>query len=321
MRHFWSIYLTTLTLFLSFLAVSFWMIVPFISFPNLSWFSPLPSFLSLTSNAQVTTLSLWTPHTPQVLKQNSLNLSAQAALSYDLQTDQLLVGKNMTQRLPMASLTKIMTAIVALEHPKKDDKYLVSNSAIVGEDSMGVSPGEVYSREELLYGLVLHSGNDASIVLADNYPGGQSAFTDAMNQKAKALGLSDTNFTNPSGLQGDGTQYTTVKDLLIMTKYVLDNFPLFDKVAATVEYVIPQTATHKEIDLENETNLLTTYPGVKGVKTGYTPEAGLCLVTYLDYSGHKIIAIILNSENRRQEMKDILDYSLTSLGVTPPLHE
>ena len=142
-----------------------------------------------------------------------------------------------------------------------------------------------------------------------------------MNKKAQALGLSNTQFSNPSGLQGDGVQYTTAQDLLVITKYALENFPLFREVAASPEHTLPATSGHPEYYLLNETNLLTTYPGVKGVKTGFTPEAGMCLVTYLEYEDHKIIGVLLNSENRRQEMKDLLDYSLHSLGVEPPPHE
>ena len=133
-----------------------------------------------------------------------------------------------------------------------------------------------------------------------------------------ALGLSNTHFTNPSGLQGDGDQYTTAYDLLVMTRFALENYPAFAKAAATYEYKIPATAEHKAYDILNETNLLTTYKGVEGVKTGYTPDAGLCLVTYLSYKGHRIIGIILGSQNRRMEMKDLLDYSLESEHVTPP---
>ena len=91
-------------------------------------------------------------------------------------------------------------------------------------------------------------------------------------------------------------------------------------VVSTFNYNIEATSTHKAFYLENETNLISSYPGVKGVKTGYTPEAGLCLVTYLDYKGNKIIGILLNSDNRRQEMKDLLDIALQSQGIQPPPH-
>jgi D-alanyl-D-alanine carboxypeptidase len=139
-----------------------------------------------------------------------------------------------------------------------------------------------------------------------------------MNDKAKALGLTDTHFDNPTGLQGDGQQYTTAYDLLVITRYALENFPLFAKIVSTANYDLQETSSHKAYSLYNETNLLTTYPGVAGVKTGYTPEAGLCLVTYLDYGGHKIIGVLLNSENRRGEMKDLLDHALEVLGIEPP---
>lgn len=219
----------------------------------------------------------------------------------------------------MASLTKIMTAIIALENKKEDDTYIVNNEDLVGEDSMGLTAGEQLSQKELLYGLLLTSGNDAAEVLAANYQdGGRRGFIKAMNDKARALGLTDTIFSNPSGLQGDGEQHTTAYDLLVITKYALTNFPLFSKIVSTPEFDLPETSTHKAYTLISETNLLTTYPGVRGVKTGYTPEAGLCLVTYLDYGGHKIIGIILNSENRRGEMKDLLDQALRNLGIDPP---
>jgi serine-type D-Ala-D-Ala carboxypeptidase (penicillin-binding protein 5/6) len=92
----------------------------------------------------------------------------------------------------------------------------------------------------------------------------------------------------------------------------------FARVAATVEHVLPNTTDHKYIYLYNQTNLLTSYPGVKGVKTGFTPGAGLCLITYVENGGHKIIGVILNSESRREEMRELLDYSFTVLGVSVP---
>jgi len=285
-------------------------------------FSPLPSSFILTANAQVTTLDFWIPK-QSVLGQQTMQpeITAKSGLAYDVTTNQVLFEKNIQEKLPMASLTKIMTAIVALEHKKSYDNYLVTSESLVGEDSMGLTEGETLTLKELLYGLFLHSGNDAAVTMALNFPGGVKEFTDAMNQKAKALGLKNTHFTNPSGLEGDGNQYTTVYDLLVMTKYGLQHFADFGEVAATVEHIISQTGTHKEYDLINETNLLTSYPGVKGIKTGFTPEAGLCLVTYLDYENHHIIGVILGSTNRKGDMKEILDYSLKKLGITPPIHE
>jgi D-alanyl-D-alanine carboxypeptidase (penicillin-binding protein 5/6) len=284
--------------------------------------SPIPDFLTILANKEVSTLNLWLPSLDNKISANlkTPEITAKSALVFDTTTKEVLYSKNPTQKLPMASLTKIMTAIVSLENKKKDDSYIVSQEDLVGEDSMGLDAGEKLSMEELMYGMLMHSGNDAAEVLANNFPGGRTAFIKAMNNKVKALGLKETNFTNPTGLEGDGKQYTTAYDLVVETEYALATFPFFDQVVSTFDYNIPQTSTHKEYDLENETNLLTSYPGVKGVKDGYTPEAGLCLVTYLDYKGHKIIAVILGSGDRRGEMIKLLDYSLKSLGITPPSH-
>lgn len=280
---------------------------------------PLPFNFTILKNPQVSTLDIWDPS--RAFSQNKgLNITGVSALSYDLSTNKVLFIKNPNEKLPMASLTKIMTAIVALEHPLKSDQYLVKQKYLVGEDSMGLDAGEILSLNELLYGLILHSGNDAAETLAGNFSGGRSAFIKAMNEKALSLGLNNTHFSNPTGLEGDGKQYSTAYDLLIETRFALKNFPIFDQVAATFDYNIPVTLTHKAYYLENETNLLTSYPGVIGVKDGYTPQAGLCLVTYLNYRSHKIIAVLLGSNDRRGEMKEILDYSLLREGVTPPKH-
>lgn len=284
--------------------------------------SPLPDFLTLSKNSQVRFLDLWSPifgKTEAVL--GAHDITAKSALVYDLTNNKTVYEKSPSIKLPMASLTKIMTAVIAIENKKSDNRYVVTEADLVGENSMGLTAGEVLGLDELLYGLMLPSGNDASEVIANHFPTGRRGFIDAMNQKAKSLGLRDTNFTNPSGLQGDGEQYTTAHNLLVITRYALENYPQFAKVVSTAEHSIPADGSHKSYDLYNETNLLTTYDGVKGVKTGYTDEAGLCLVTYLDYKGHKIIGIILNSENRRGEMKDLLDYTLNSYGITPPKYK
>lgn len=285
--------------------------------------SPLPNFLTAFANDQVSTLNLWLPFFEMFNPAPSNHVSvvtAKSALIYDLKDQKVLFSKNPRERLPMASLTKIMTAIVAVESPKKDDQYIVTLDDLVGENSMGLSTGENLSLEELIYGLILTSGNDAAETLAGNYPkNGRAQFIEAMNNKAKAIGLQNTHFTNPTGLEGDGKQYTTVYDLLVITNYAVQ-LPLFKKVAGTFDYHIPYSQNHKEFYLENETNLVTSYPGVMGIKGGYTPEAGFCLVTYLNYKGHKIIGILLGSDNRRQEMKDLLDYGLKLQGIIPPSH-
>ena len=282
--------------------------------------SPIPEFLTISKNKQVRLLDLWSPIVSSSVGSgfNPESLSAKSAIVFDLTTNKTIFEKSATTKYPMASLTKIMTAVISLENKKYNNRYVVKKEDLVGENSMGLAVGEILSLEELLYGLMLPSGNDAAEVLANNFQTGRSGFIQAMNLKAKSLGLNNTHFDNPSGLQGDGEQFTTSYDLLVITRYALENFPLFAKIVSTPEYHIIATRTHQPFDLYNETNLLTSYEGVKGVKTGYTPEAGLCLVTYIEFKGHKIIGVILNSENRRSEMKNLLDYSFKTLGVAPP---
>lgn len=284
--------------------------------------SPIPDFVNLLTNKQAFTLNLWSPAVdPKITFAKGPEITGRSALLYDLTTGKTLYSKNPKEKMPLASITKIMTAMVALDNPKEDNRYLVRKEYLVGESSMGLEEGEVLSLEELMYGLVLHSGNDATETIAGNFPGGRDAFIKAMNDKAKALGVLDTNFTNPSGLNGEGNQYSTAYDILVMTRFALENYPLFKKVVATPEMTIAADSNHKQHVLLNETNLLTTYPGVKGVKTGYTGEAGYCLVTYLDYQGHEVIGILLGSQNRRDEMKELLDYSLLQIGISPPPHQ
>lgn len=282
--------------------------------------SPLPNIFTDKNPQVLATHDYWKPNITQVIKKTKEypELSALAVLAYDMQSDQLVYEKEIKTKLPLASLTKIMTAIVVIENEDLDERVTISRrAATIGENSMGLVENEQFTRRELLYGLILPSGNDAAEVLAETSSVGRENFVFLMNKKAEQLGLSDTRFTNPSGLEGDGTQYSTAYDLLVMTRYGLQ-IPLFAEIVSTVEKELPASEYHGHYRLVNDTNLLTSYPGVKGVKTGFTYEAGMCLVTFLDYGGHKIIAVVLNSQNRREEMKTLLDYSLTSLGVEPP---
>ena len=283
--------------------------------------SPLPDSLSKKENPEVMSLDFWLPSLFGFFenKDDVPQVSAKSVLVYDLTDEKTIYEKKSRERLPMASLTKIMTAIVAIDHKRPDDRYVISSENLVGENTIGLSAGESMSLEELLYGIFMYSANEAAEALASNALGRES-FIKAMNDKAKALGLENTNFTNPTGFEGDGDQYTTAYDLLVLSRYAVTNYPQIIKASSTEKIFIPQTENHFAYDMYNQLNLITTYPGVKGLKDGYTPEAGLCLVTYLEYGGHKIIGIILGSENRRQEMKSLLDYSLIQQGINPPPH-
>lgn len=246
-----------------------------------------------------------------------LNVSAKSAILVDYDTGAVLFAKDAKARLPAGSTIKIMTALLALERAKTGDVFAVSQKAAsVGEDSMNLTEGEQLTRDELLYGLMLASGNDAATTLAEGIAGSEDKFVALMNERAKGLGLADTLFTNSSGLDVDGQdQYTTAFDLATIARYTWINHPEFQKIASTEHEVIGANDRHKEFDLYNETNLLSTYPGVRGIKPGFTWNAGWCLVTYAENNNVKLLGIILGSEDRRGEMKELLDYGFGNYGI------
>lgn len=297
--------------------MSFWMF-----FEEGSIISPLPSYLSFSKNNQVRSLGLWLPQlSAYESKDLRPTISGVSGLIYNLTLDKMHFVKNSNQKLPMASLTKLMTAIIAIENKREDDRYVVRQEYLLGENTMGLTRGEILSLEELLYGLLLPSGNDAAETIAGNFRDGRNAFVAAMNDKVKSLGLANTQFTGPSGLEDDVNQYTTAEDMLVIARYILDYHPEFIAITSTFQYEIPQKAYHKYYFLQNLTSLISTYPGVKGIKSGYTDEAGYCLVTYIEHDGYKIVGIVLGSSSAREDMKTLLDYSLESIGIEPPLHQ
>lgn len=245
---------------------------------------------------------------------NQPEIVASNAILIDSDTGRILYEKNSGDQVKIASLVKIMTAVVALEHKDLDQKIFISgNAASIGENSMGLTEGEVYTLEELLYGLMLNSGNDAAYAIAEGTAGDSDTFVQWMNIKAKELGLKKTRFADPSGL--DDSTFSTAKDLARLTRYALKN-PKFREIVKTVEIDIPGNDKHKYVPLYNQTNLLTTYPGVMGVKTGFTEEAGLCLVTYAANDGREVIGVVLNSIDRKGDMILMLDHGFRTLGVS-----
>ncbi len=241
-------------------------------------------------------------------------ISAQSAVLVDINSGKILYEKDASREMRVASVIKILTAVVALEHKNLNEEIIVTEKAAsIGENTMNITSGEVYTLEELLYGMMLNSGNDAAYAIAEGVAGSVNTFVIWMNMKAKELGMSGTKVFDPSGL--DDRNYSTAIDLVKLSKYAMGK-ENFRKIVATNEITLDANVKHKQIYLENQTNLLTTYPGVGGIKTGYTEEAGYCLVTYAKNEGVELIGVVLKSENRKFDMLFLLDYGFSTFGIT-----
>ncbi|MBI2012012.1 D-alanyl-D-alanine carboxypeptidase [Candidatus Daviesbacteria bacterium] len=231
-------------------------------------------------------------------------LTAEAVLALDLLTGQTLYQKNIHKRLPPASTTKLMTALVAIEHYKNPDILTVYPEAIVGGADMGLNPGEVLSFRSLLYGMLLNSGNDASFTIALNYPGGLPMFVMHMNKKAKSLELINTNFDNPAGFDSPN-HYSSAYDLSLIAKEAIAN-PQISRVVATKETTVTSTDSSKLHILKNLNALLSE--GFLGIKTGYTENAGENFVGLFEKDTHRILTVVLNSKDRFGETKKLTNW-------------
>lgn len=250
-------------------------------------------------------------------------VSAVSALVIDPDSAVVLFEKNPRTRLLPASTVKIMTALVALDHYAPEDVLTVFGVYDDGQD-IGLRPGEKLTAEALLYGLLIASGNDAARVFAQNYPGGETAFVAAMNAKAKALNLADTYFANPTGLDSDEVgplwddhSYTTTLDLARLTGRALVN-PLFARVVQTPRHLIADVTGQVSHPLYNLNQLLGKVEGLKGVKTGWTEEAGECLVSYVERSGHGLVVVVLKSADRFGDSARLIEWAYdTHHWLTP----
>jgi hypothetical protein len=230
--------------------------------------------------------------------------SAEAAIIVDGESGAVLYAKSAHTRLAQASTTKIMTAIVAIENGRLDDRvtvdvdsgqlYLTTESTV-----MGLMPGQTVTLETLLYGLMLSSGNDAAIAIAKHVAGSEAKFVDMMNAKAKVLGLRDTQFKNPHGLDADG-HYSSAYDLAQLARYGMAN-PTFFSLSSTRHW------NADGFDLWNLNKLLPVYAGADGVKPGFTDAAGRCLVGSAVRDNRRVIVTVLRSDDTTSDSKALLD--------------
>ena len=246
-------------------------------------------------------------------------ITASGIVILDINSSVFLYKRNELEPLFPASTTKIMTALVAFDHFQLDDVLTVKNLPDDGQ-MMGLVPGEKMTFENLLYGALIHSGNDAAYVIADNYPGGVPAFVAAMNTKATELHLTGSHFTNPVGYDDPEHRMTPI-DLARLASFALNNKTIAKMVSIPQITISDVTHTYFHA-LKNVNELLGKIPGVGGIKTGWTEQAGENLVSLVDRNNHKVIIVLLKSQDRFGETAILIDWIFgnhTWEIITPPV--
>ncbi len=248
---------------------------------------------------------------PVVINTGAVSVSARAAVLIDAADGNVLYAKNAGERLPMASTTKIMTAIVAIESADIDMIVEIPPAAVgVEGSSVYLYKGERLTLSDLLYALMLGSANDAATAIAIAVGGDIEGFAALMNDKAAELGLSDTHFKNPHGL--DATDhYTTALDLALLSAYALKN-ETFAKIVSTKKTTIPLNGSEGVRLLINHNRMLRSYEGAVGVKTGFTRRSGRCLVSAAVREGLGLVAVTLRASDDWNDHRKMLDYGFSS---------
>jgi D-alanyl-D-alanine carboxypeptidase len=276
----------------------------FFSLYNLTSFTK-PTYTQVLSATEEVESTFPTLSDPQVTPE----LSAKSVYAVDMDSHMVLFSKNPDLKVLPASTTKIVTALVALDYYYPEMVLTVGNMQVEGQ-TMGLVEGEEITFEDLLYGLLIFSANDAAEVMAQNYPGGRDLFVSAMNIKAGKLGLANTHFTNPTGFDGE-SQYSTARDLVAVSSYALkDDF--FKRVVATTEWEAKSIDGNIVHQLVNINELIGEVDGVLGVKTGWTQNAQENLVTYVFRDGRKIMIALLGSQDRFGETRQLIDWIFAS---------
>ncbi len=238
-------------------------------------------------------------------------IDAAGAVLMDAATNKVLYARTAHERLPMASTTKIMTAILAIEYGDLEAAVAVPKEAYGTEgSSMYLRLNEEISLRDLLYGLMLLSGNDAAVTIAVHIGGSVAGFAEMMNKKAAAIGANNTHFVTPNGLHDDA-HYTTAYDLALISAYAMRN-PVFREIVSTTYY---KTTTGEIIrTFKNKNRILWEYEGGNGIKTGYTSAAGKCLVFSAERDGILLVGVVLKCPQMFDAAKTMLDYGFASFS-------
>jgi D-alanyl-D-alanine carboxypeptidase len=242
-------------------------------------------------------------------------VSASAAAVIDEASGALLFGKDAHDRRAPASLTKIATAVIALERGDLDAVVDVDvDSRIMrGSTVMGLIPGDRFTLRDLLYGMMLPSGNDAALSIGRHLAGSDAAFVGEMNALAQRLGLWDTHFANPHGL-GAREHLTSARDVAMLSRYAM-SVPGFAELVGTASWT---ASGSREIPLSNINTFLFTYPGADGLKTGYTRRAGLTIAASAMREGHRVIVVLLNAPQREADAYALMDWAFATFQWPAP---
>ena len=237
-----------------------------------------------------------------------LQLSSKAAVILDYNTNEVLLDNNMHTPLPPASITKVLTTVVALENFKPDKLCRVSQEAADTEPyKIVMQPGEEMTIKDLIYGMMMISANDAAEVIAECDPNGKQAFIDKMNEKVKELGLVDSHFVTPNGLD-DPNHYASAFDMATITEYAIRTQPDFLTYMGRVEdYSIPATDHNEPHSYYQISTLLKTYPGMEGAKTGFTYDAGNTYIGVASENGRRVIIVYLDANSLTYDATTMLE--------------
>jgi len=234
-------------------------------------------------------------------------LTAPAWILYDADAGVVIASQGADEERPMASVTKIMTALVVVENADLDELVRISASAAAtGEAEIGLVQGERWSVADLLAAVMIRSGNDAAVALAEHVGGSIEGFADLMNAKAESLGLQHSHFVNPHGLDTEG-HYTSAADLVVMAEAALAD-PYLARLARTSRITFKPDPSGVSRVANSTNRLLGLYPGVVGLKTGFTNDAGRVLVSVLQRNGRTLIGVVMGSEDHFDDSRKLLDY-------------
>lgn len=240
------------------------------------------------------------------------DVKAASAVLMDARTGQIIYEKNAHVRRPNASTTKIMTAILLIEHCKMDDTIKASKKASeTPYTSLNLRPGEKIAVKDLLVGLLVRSANDAAVAAAEHIAGSVSKFATMMNRKAAKIGCKNTHFVTPNGLH-DKDHYSSAYDLCLMARYAL-KYPVFNEIITIRKHILnSRTINKKDLAVFSRCKFMKNYPGADGVKSGYVRQAGYCYVGSATRDGWRLVSSVLKSDNAGRDTGIIMDYAFNN---------